>query len=290
MTNEQIAIRTTWLSIGGNALLAGIKGLAGFFGNSHALIADAIESLTDIFSSFLILLGIRYAAKPADKNHPYGHGKIEPLITFIVTGALILSALYIASESIRLIRTPHEAPAPWTLLVLGTIILWKEIAYRLVLKKSKEVQSTALQAEAWHHRSDAFTSIAAFLGITIALVLGKGYETADDWAALVAAAVIVYNSYRIFRPALAEVMDENRYNELIHQIREIAVTVQGVEGTEKCYIRKAGLSYHLDLHAIVQSTLTVKEGHSIAHLLTDKLRQQLPQLGHISVHIEPDEY
>lgn len=289
MTNEQTAIRTTYFSIAGNTALATIKGLAGFFGNSYALIADAIESTTDIFSSILVLLGLKYANRPADKNHPYGHGRVEPLITFIVVGFLITSATIIAYESIQNIGTPHELPKVWTLFVLGTIIVWKEISYQIVLKKSKQTNSSSLKADAWHHRSDAITSVAAFIGISVALILGKGYETADDWAALFASGFILYNSYLIFRPALGEIMDEHTYDDLVQEIRTIAITVNGVLDTEKCFVRKAGLKYHIDLHTTVDSNLTVKQGHEIAHKLKDTLRQELPQLGHVLIHIEPNE-
>lgn len=289
MTNEQTAIKTTYFSIIGNTILAILKGFAGFFGNSYALIADAIESTTDIFASVLVLFGLKYANRPADKNHPYGHGRAEPLITFMVVGFLIVSATVIAYESIQNIRTPHELPKAWTLFVLGGIIIWKELSYQIVLKKSKVVSSSSLKADAWHHRSDAITSITAFIGISIALLFGKGYETADDWAALFASAFILYNSYLIFRPALGEIMDEQVYDDLIIDIRRIAITVNGVVDTEKCFIRKAGIKYHVDLHVTVQSDITVKKGHDIAHNLKDTLRQKLPQLGHILIHIEPDD-
>src|SRR5690606_30726194 len=241
MNNEQSAIQATYFSIIGNTSLAVIKGLAGFFGNSYALIADAIESTTDIFSSLLVLFGLKYAQRPADKNHPYGHGKIEPLITFLVVAFLVTSATIIAYESIQNIQTPHKVPKSWTLIVLGAIILWKEISYRIVIKKSRETNSSSLKADAWHHRSDAITSITAFVGISIALIFGKGYETADDWAALLASAFILYNSYLIFRPALGEVMDEHRYDDILEEIRVKSIKVDGVIGTEKCFIRKAGM-------------------------------------------------
>ena len=211
MTKVQTAIKATYFSIVGNVALAIIKGLAGIFGNSYALIADAIESTSDIFASFLVLIGIKYSNKPADEDHPYGHGRAEPLITFLVVGFLIASAIVIAYESIQNIMTPHQLPAPWTLIILGLIIIWKEISYRLVLKRSIETNSSSLKADAWHHRSDAITSVAAFTGISIALCMGKGYEAADDWAALFASGFILYNSYGIFRPALGEIMDENLY-------------------------------------------------------------------------------
>ena len=288
MTHEQTAIRTSYFSIAANTALALIKGLAGIFGNSYALIADAIESTTDILSSVLVLFGLKYAKRPADENHPYGHGKIEPLVTFLVVAFLVTSATIIAYESIQNIQTPHQVPKSWTLWVLGGIILWKEISYRIVIKKSKITNSSSLRADAWHHRSDAITSIMAFIGISIALWLGKGFETADDWAALLASLLILYNSYLIFRPALGEIMDEHRYDDLLEEIRQKSIKVDGVIATEKCYIRKTGMKYHIDLHAIVDGELTVREGHEIAHELKDYLQETIPNLGNILIHVEPD--
>lgn len=288
MQNKHTAIQTIYFSLIGNTVLALIKGLAGFFGNSYALIADAIESTTDIFSSLLVLFGLKYAQRPADKNHPYGHGKIEPLITFLVVAFLVTSATIIAYESIQNIQTPHKVPKAWTLIVLGAIIIWKEISFRIVHKKSKETNSSSLKADAWHHRSDAITSITAFIGISIALIFGKGYETADDWAALLASAFILYNSYLIFRPALGEVMDEHRYDDLLEEIRVKSIQVDGVIGTEKCFIRKAGMNYHVDLHAIVNGTISVKEGHEISHQLKEHLKNEIPNIGHVLIHIEPN--
>lgn len=288
MKKEQTAINTAYFSIISNATLALIKALAGIFGNSYALIADAIESTNDIFSSLLLLFGLRYAKRPADKNHPYGHGKIEPLISLLLVAFLVASALFIAYESIQNIQTPHKTPKPWTLFVLAGVIIWKEMSFRIVFKKSKATNSSSLKADAWHHRSDAITSILAFVGITVALILGEGYETADDWAALFASAFILYNSYLIFRPALGEIMDEHLYDELLEIIRAESVQVPGIIGTEKCFIRKAGMKYHVDLHAIVDGHLSVKEGHHIAHKLKDYLQAKIPDLGHILIHIEPN--
>ncbi|WP_310595575.1 cation diffusion facilitator family transporter [Flavobacterium sp.] len=289
MPKVAAAIKATYFSIIGNAALALIKALAGFFGNSYALIADAIESTTDIFASFLVLFGIKYSNKPADENHPYGHGRAEPLITFLVVGFLITSATIIAYESILNISTPHDLPKSWTLYVLGAIIIWKEYSFQVVMKRSKETNSSSLKADAWHHRSDAITSVAAFVGISIALFLGKGYEAADDWAALFASGFILYNSFLIFRPALGEIMDEHLYDDLIDTIRLVAKKVEGIIDTEKCFIRKSGMKYHVDLHARVKATISVKEGHDLAHKLKDTLRAEIPELGHVLIHIEPDD-
>lgn len=288
MSDQKTAIQTAYFSIIGNTLLALIKGFAGFFGNSHALIADAIESTTDIFASFLVLLGFKYAERPADENHPYGHGKIEPIITFAVVAFLIVSAAIIIYTSIQNILIPHELPESWTLIVLALIIVWKEISFQIVNKKSKQTNSSSLKADAWHHRSDAITSIMAFIGISIALIFGEGFETADDWAALFASAFILYNSYKIFRPALGEVMDEQLYGDLILKIRKKSMEVEGVLGTEKCFIRKSGMKFHVDLHAIVNSEISVVKGHDISHDLKDHLKKEIPSLGQVLIHIEPN--
>ena len=281
------AIRTSYLSIAGNGCLALAKFLAGFFGNSYALIADAIESTADVFSSFLVLVGLRYAANPADDNHPYGHGRVEPLTTFAVVGFLIVSATVIAYESIENIRTPHEVPEPYTLIVLAIIIAIKEFFYRFVSKKSEETNSSSLKADAWHHRSDAITSLTAFIGISIALVMGDGYESADDWAALVASGFILFNAYLILRPALGEIMDEHMYDDLIEDIRKSAYSVKGVLDTEKCFVRKTGMTFHVDLHINVAGDMSVKDGHDIAHKVKDKMLQDIPEIADVLIHVEP---
>lgn len=287
MNNETKAIRTTWISIIGNFCIAVIKWITGYFGNSYGLIADAIESTSDIFASLLALFGLTYAARPADENHPYGHGKAEPMMTFVVVGFLIVSAVIIIYQSIIHILTPHELPEPYTLIVLGVIIIAKEIFYRFVVRRSRETKSSLLRAEAWHHRSDAITSVTVFIGIAIALIFGKGYETADDWAALVAGGIILYNSYLIFRPALGEIMDEHFYDDLISDIRKVSLQVEGVKDTEKCFVRKSGLKFYVDLHAIVDGNISVREGHDIARLLRRKIINEYPEISDVLVHVEP---
>lgn len=286
---ERTAVKTIYFSIAGSLALATIKWFAGIFGHSYALIADAIESTTDVFSSALVLFGIKYSNKPADKNHPYGHGRAEPLITFIVVGFLIASASIITYQSIKNIGTSHSLPESWTLLFLLLIIVWKEISYRLVLRKSKEIGSSSLKADAWHHRSDAITSVAAFIGISIALIMGPGYESADDWAALFAAGFILYNSYLIFRPALGEIMDEHLHDELETEIRQVSLNVDGIIDTEKCFIRKAGMQYYVDLHVTIDANLTVKEGHELSHKLKNTLKEKINSINDVLIHIEPNQ-
>lgn len=287
MTPKNTALRTTIFSLISNIVLALIKGIAGIVGHSYALIADAIESAVDSLSSLLVMLGISYASKPADENHPYGHGRMEPLITLLVVLALAGSACFIAYESIQHILTPHKVPKTWTLIVLAAIILWKEVSFQVVWRKGVMLNSTALKADAWHHRSDALTSVTAFVGITIAVMLGEGYETADDWAALIASGLILYNAYKIFRPALSEIMDEHIHEDIVEKIRKISNQVDGIEGTEKCHVRKVGMVYYVDLHARVDGSISVREGHELAHRLQDVLLEKLPAIGQVLIHIEP---
>jgi len=253
------------------------------------LVADAIESLTDVLSSALVLFGIKYSTRPADSNHPYGHGRAETLVTFLVVGFLVISATVIAYESILNIQTPHEIPENYTLIVLAIIVIIKEIFFRIISKKGKETNSSSLQADAWHHRSDAITSAMAFIGISIAIFMGPGFETADDWAALFASFVIIFNAYLIFRPALGEILDEHVYDDLVKEIRRISEEVEGVQGTEKCHVRKTGMTYLVDLHLLVNGKLSVTEGHEISHMAKDALMHQLPELANILIHIEPIE-
>lgn len=288
-TNKDKAIKATYLSILGNFFLALTKGFTGYFGNSYALIADAIESTTDVLSSALVLFGIKYSTKPADSNHPYGHGRAETLVTFAVVGFLVISATIIAYESIENIRTPHKTPEKFTLIVLAVIVIIKEVFYRIVSKKGTETNSSSLKADAWHHRSDALTSLMAFIGISIAIFMGPGYETADDWAALLASFFIVYNAYLIFRPALGEILDEHLYDDMIDDIRKVATTVEGVIDTEKCFVRKTGMTYLVDLHLTVDGNITVSEGHEIAHRLKDAIMEAIPEIADVLIHTEPDD-
>lgn len=283
----QQAQKTAILSILTNTILAVGKGFAGIVGHSDALIADAIESCADIFSSFLVLIGIRYANKPADEDHPYGHGKAEPLVTFAVVGFLLISATIIAVESIRHLSEKQEQPAFFTLFVLAAIIVIKELSFQYVYRKGEQTNSTSLKADAWHHRSDALSSLIAFLGILATFLFGKGFEKADDWAALIASFFIVYNAYKIFRPALGEIMDEHTHHELIDSIRAESVKVTGVVDIEKCWARKNGMSYVVDLHLEIDGRLSVTEGHAISHALKDHLMEVYPYITEVLIHIEP---
>ena len=220
-------LRATLVSILVSVGLVIVKGTAGILGNSYALVADAIESASDVFSSLILFAGLRIAAKAPDVDHPYGHGKAEPLAATIIGLTMGAAAILIVVESVSNILTPHLPPKVFTLWVLGTVIFVKEILFRFVIKVAQEADSTAVKADAWHHRSDAITSAAAFVGIAIAIVGGEGYEVADDYAALVAAGIVMINAYKVFRPALNEVMDAAPSQQLVQEVKTLAAQVAG---------------------------------------------------------------
>ena len=284
---SSIAIRTTLYGIAISIVLIFVKGISGYLGHSYALIADATESGADILSSGLLWLGLHIAMKEPDEDHPYGHGKAEPLAAIAVSLFLIAAAAWIAYHSVNFIKTPHTLPAKFTLWILLIVIAIKETMFRYVFNIGKKINSQAVKADAQHHRSDAITSIAAFIGISIALIGGKGYEGADDWAALVASALIFYNAIVILRPALSEIMDKAPSNEIVKKVKEIAGAVPMVEGIEKCYVRKMGFDYYVDIHIEIDGQLSVTEGHRIAHLVKDALLNSNLRVTNVLVHVEP---
>ena len=280
-------IRSTIVGIGVNLVLAIIKAVAGLLGNSYALVADAVESSLDVVSSLIVWAGLRISVRPPDANHPYGHGKAEPLAAVAVALARFGAAVGIAIQSVREIRTPHHAPAPFTLIVLVLVILTKETLFRYVFKVGDATSSTAVKSDAWHHRSDAITSVAAFIGISIALIGGPGYESADDWAALFASWIIGFNAYNLLRPALAELTDAAPDPKLEEEVRAVAKQVAGVLGTHKCHVRKMGFDYYVDLDVIVAGSMTVSAAHVVAHQVQDAIRRSNPLFTKVLIHIEP---
>jgi cation diffusion facilitator family transporter len=283
----QRSLRATFAGLAVNVVLVAAKFLAGFLGHSQALIADAVESLADIFSSIVVWRGLVVAETPPDEDHPYGHGKAEPLAAATVSVMLLLAAGMIAYHSLRGIVEPRVAPSAWTLLVLVGVIIVKEMLFRFVLREAAQLKSPAVEADAWHHRSDAFTSVAAFIGISIAVLGGKGYENADNWAAMAAACVIALNGWRLLRPAFNDLMDRSPDREVIEHIERIAATIAGVDRVEKCFVRKMGYRLYADMHVEVNPEMTVVRSHEIAHAVKNKVRAEIPAVSDVLVHIEP---
>jgi len=283
-----IGIKTTIVGIIVSIILAALKAIAGVLGNSYALIADAIESTSDVFTSIIVLTGLKIAKRPADKTHPYGHGKAEPFAGIIVSSALFIAAIIIIFQSIHEIITPHHSPAPFTLIVLIAVVIIKEMLFRFVIKAGNSLDSVAVKNEAWHHRSDAITSGAVFIGITIALIGGPGYEQADDYAALCASLIIIFNALRLFKPALYEIMDTAPSPEIINKVIETSLSVDGVIAIDKCFARKMGFQYYVDMHVIVDGNITVYTGHEISHSVKNKIINSFPNISDVLIHIEPD--
>ena len=286
-SNMQSGARIALIGMIVNVGMAAAKISAGLLGNSYVLIADGIESALDIAGSAIIWGGLKFASRPPDETHPYGHGKAEPLAAGIVAVGVIVAAIGLAVQSVREILTPHHGPAPFTLAVLVVVIVVKESLYRVVIRIGKDVESTAVKTDAWHHRADALTSMAAFIGISVALIGGEKWYSADDWAALFACAVIATNGWKLLFPALHEMLDTAPRGEIVATIERAASSVPGVVLLEKCLVRKMGISFYVDLHVGVEGNISVREGHDIAHQVKDAIKQTDPRIADVLVHVEP---
>jgi cation diffusion facilitator family transporter len=283
----QRGLRSSLISITSNFLLATCKCVAGLLGHSFALVADGMESLSDVFSSIVVYLGLRLAIKPPDKEHPYGHGKAEPVAAATVSLAMAAAGVGIAIESIVLLRTPHPLPLSYTLWVLLAVFGVKLLLTRYVSSVAHSIDSVAVRSDAWHHLSDAITSLFAFIGISAAL-LTKDYR-ADDWAALCASPVILFNAWRQIRSPMDEILDTAPPPEIEQHVREAAASVPGVVGLEKCFVRKVGFRYYVDLHVVVDGDLSVRSGHAISHKVEDRVLADVTRVAKVLVHIEPEE-
>ncbi len=282
-------IRAAQWGVLANAGLAITKLVAGLLGNSYALVADAIESTADVFASLVVWGGLHVAGRDPDETFPFGYGRAETLAGAVVAIMLIGAAIAIAIEAVIEIRTPHHAPAPWTLAVLVGVIAIKSLLSRRVGSVAEEIDSTAIRSDAWHHLSDALTSAAAFIGISIALWGGPGWESADDWAALVAALVILYNGARMLATTLAELMDRALPHDVHARVRELALGVDGVLATEKLAVRKAGLHYRITIHVQASPHLSLHDAHILGGKVKSAIRTALPKVQAVLVHMEPFE-
>ena len=270
-----------------NIGLVVVKLVAGLAGRSYALIADAVESSLDVVSSLVVWGGLRITARPADEDYPYGYGKAEALATVIVALLLVGAAAAIAAAAIREIRTPHHMPAPFTLAVVPVVVVVKEVLFRRVLRIGHETGSSAVQADAWHHRSDAITSAAAFVGIAVALWGGPGWESADDWAALAAAVIIATNGVRLLGPTLDDLMDRRPTGPIVDQIDAAARGVPGVRATEKLRVRKLGTTYYVDIHVQADPQMSLVDAHNLSGKVKSAIHEAAPSVAGVLVHMEP---
>ena len=287
MENAQSVQRLGYLTLGVNIGLMLVKLTVGVFGNCYALIADGVESAGDIITSVVTWLGFHFSLRPADAEHPYGHGKIEAVAGAFSGFSLLAAATLIAYQSIREITTVHASPAWYTLPVLILVVIVKETVSRIVLKAGKEVESLAIKGDAWHHRSDAMTSGAAAAGITLALVGGKWFSEADDWAALLACTIIYFNGDSILKGAFHEILDGEAGGDIRTLVIGVAGGVPMVVDVEKCRIRKSGLDYFVEMHIHVPRDLSVAEGHAVGHRVKDGVMAARSAIRDVTVHVEP---
>jgi cation diffusion facilitator family transporter len=276
--------RAVFTAIGVNVVLVIVKCTAGVLGHSSALLADGVESMSDVLSSLMALGALRISSRPPDEQHPYGHGKAEPLVAIGIAGLLLAAAVGIAVESIRELATPHQLPARFTLVVLALVVIVKTILSRYTEQVGHATGSTAIGGDAVHHFSDALTSGLAFVGISAGLWFHL--PQADDWAALLAVPVIVFTALRQVREPLNELLDVAQ-PAIEEQVRATAAHVPGVHSLDKCLVRKAGRGFYVDLHVVVDSSLTVRAGHDIAHRVRAAVRASNPRILDVLVHIEP---
>ena len=286
---SQRGIRSAQIAILINAVLAITKLVAGLIGHAYALVADAVESMADIFSSTIVWGGLRVAARDPDDAYPFGYGKAEPLAAVVVSLILLAAAVGIAIEAIREIHTPHHAPAAWTLVVLVGVIIVKWMLSRSVNAVGREIGSTAVKADAWHHMSDAITSAAAFVGISIALWGGAGWESADDWAALFASAIIASNGVLMMRPALNDLMDRMPGPEVVSPVRHAAESVPGVLATEKLAVRRSGMGFRVTIHVQTEPSMSLRDAHVLGGMVKRAICSAVPQVQAVLVHMEPFE-
>ncbi len=275
-----------WTVLAGTGL-ALVKITAGVAGNAYALVADGVESLADVVSSLVVLGGLRISRRAGGEEFPYGLGKVESLAAAMVAMLVLAAGLGIAVQAVREIRVPQAVPAPFTLVVLGGVVVVKEGLFRFVAARAGETGSRLLDADAWHHRSDAITSLAAFVGISVALVGGPQLAAADDWAALLACGVILWNGGRLLGRAVRDVLDAAAPAAVREHIRALASAVPRVAEVEQLRVRRSGLAWLVDIHVEVDPELTVRAGHDVAHEVKEALvLSALPILDAL-VHIEP---
>jgi cation diffusion facilitator family transporter len=288
------SIRAAQAGVASNFLLALVKIAAGVLGHTYALIADGVESFADVAASLIVWGGIAVGARPPDADHPYGHGKAEAVAAATVSVMLLAAAVGIALEAVQEIRTPHQFPAWWTLGVLLGVVAVKGLLARRVKAVGRASGSTAVEADALHHLSDAITSAAAFVGIGAALLgrkLGGGprWAAADDWAALLASVVIAYNGASMFMSGLHDLMDRSPGESVLGPLRTAALAVDGVCAVEKLTARRVGNGYRVTIHVQASPVMTLAEGHTLGGRVKHALYGAGQRVQSVLVHMEPFE-
>ncbi len=276
-----------WVGLVCNVVLAGAKAVAGIVGHSQAVLADAVHSLSDCATDVAVILGVRYWSAPADENHPHGHGRIETLVTVAIGLLVGAVAVGIGVEAIRSLREEPGAPPNGIALGVALVsIVVKEILYQWTARVGRQVRSPALEANAWHHRSDAISSIPAALAVGFAMIHPE-WVVVDQVGAGVVALLILQAAWRILRPAVDQLIDAGAPAADRRRIEELALEVDGVEAAHAVRTRYVGSDLAVDLHVEVDGGLSVAEGHAIARAVRQKLVDQGPAVADAIVQVEP---
>ncbi len=281
------AMRAAAFGVAVNLLLGLVKLIGGLIGESFALVSDAINSLGDVVTSVIVLFAMRVAQRPADDEHPYGHTRAEAIAGSNLALLVFVSAVFVGIEALQRVSEEHAIPPVWTLWIAGTNVVIKESLYRYKIAVAKRTGSSALIANAWDHRSDAFCSGAVLLGLGVVRWGGPAWIGADELAALAVVTAIAWSAIQLFRTSCSELMDSQADGEIVTRIREAAAGTPSVRAVEKLLVRKSGLEYLVDIHIQVDRDLTVEEGHRIGHSVKDTLVTQFPAVRDALIHLEP---
>jgi len=290
-TREEKYIRkVTWVGLALNLLLSAFKFFAGIVGASQTMVADAIHSLSDSVTDVAVLIGSHYWSMPPDETHPYGHRRIETLVTIFIGGALLLAGVEIAREAMLNLSQKHATPPGGiALTAAGISVVCKELLYRWTALAGKRVRSSALAANAWHHRLDAISSVPALFAVGGAILIPR-WAFLDGLGALAVSGLIIHAAVKIIRPGIREFTDAGAPEHIRDEITRIALKENGVRGVHALRTRYIGMSLQVDLHVVVDRSMTVLEGHEVAEAVTASIINEGPDVIDVLVHIEPDNY
>ena len=292
ITREQSIYRVTIMGSIVNAILVIGKFVAGIWGHSSAMIADAVHSLSDFLTDIVLLLLVRLSGKPADNDHDYGHGKYETIATSIIGMVLFgVGAMLAWNGMVKIIHflqgEPGQSPEKIAFFAAIVSIVLKEMVYRVTKRIALEVNSQALEANAWHHRSDAFSSIGTGLGIGIAILLGDKWAVLDAVAAIVVSFMIVITAIRLLRQASGELLEESLPKETEDRIKELVYRDHDVSDIHRLHTRRIGSIIAIELHLRLPGNISLEESHRHATIIEHTLKEEFGRGTHIMLHIEP---
>ena len=286
-SREVYVRKVTWIGLLTNICLSGIKFAAGYWGRSQALIADAIHSLTDTTTDLAVIAGSHYWSRPPDESHPYGHRRLETLVTAFIGLMLAAAGIGIGWEAISSLHQKHTPPPGWIAFYAAMAsIVAKEILYRWTAAAGKKIKSPALAANAWHHRSDAISSLPVLVAVTGALIF-PSWSFLDHVGAAIVSIFILHAAFKIIWPAVSELIDAGAPEEIQNKIAEIACNTTGVHEVHAVRSRYISSSIQIDMHIVVDGNISVREGHTIADNVENGIISSIPEVLEVVVHVDP---